>query len=203
MNSSKSNRLFSEGAGNATITSQGHFYPGDEWKGDVARIVMYMYLRYPSQCLANDTASSLNTFSEDMPDVFLEWNAQDPVSDFEIQRNNVIADIQGNRNPFIDNPYLATQIWGGEEAQETWGVLSIQEETSSKISIYPNPTTNTLYLECNTQCPIQAIIYNLEGKVMKTLFQPSKIDVSSLQNGYYILKLLQENNSTFRRFLKN
>jgi len=53
-------------------------------------------------------------------DLFLEWNAEDPVSNFEIQRNEVISDAQGNRNPFIDNPHLATNIWGGDEAENRW-----------------------------------------------------------------------------------
>ena len=202
MNSSRSNRLFANGSGDATITPQGHFYPGDEWKGDVARIIMYMYLRYPSQCLANDAASGTNTNSPDMPDVFLQWNTEDPISDFEIQRNNLIADIQGNRNPFIDNPYLATQIWGGSPAQDTWNVLSITETLTSEISIYPNPTTSTIYLDCNTSCPIQAIIYNIEGKIIKSINNPNTIDVSLLQSGYYILKLNNSDNSTFTRFLK-
>lgn len=203
MNSSRSNRLFASGNGNSTITPQGHFYPSDEWKGDIARIIMYMYLRYPTQCLANDTASSANTYSQEMPDIFLDWNAQDPVSDFEIQRNNVIADIQGNRNPFIDNPYLATQIWGGAAALDTWNVLSITEPLVSEISIFPNPTTSTLYLDCNTSCPLQAIIYNLDGKVIQSINNPNSIDVSSLQSGYYILKLNQGPSSTYTRFLKN
>ena len=43
-----------------------------------------------------------------------------PVSAFEIQRNNVIEGAQGNRNPFIDNPYLATLIWGGNPAENKW-----------------------------------------------------------------------------------
>lgn len=203
MNSSRSNRLFAAGNGNATITPQGHFYPGDEWKGDIARIIMYMYLRYPNQCLANYTAFSSNTYSQDMPDIFLEWNAQDPVSNLEIQRNNVIEASQGNRNPFIDNPYLATQIWGGMPAPNTWNVLNITEPFVSEISIYPNPTASTLYLDCNTSCPLQAIIYNLEGKIIQSINNPSSIDVSSLQSGYYILKLNQIQSSTYTRFLKN
>jgi endonuclease I len=42
------------------------------------------------------------------------------VSLFEEQRNNVIEGAQGNRNPFIDNPYLATLIWGGNPAENKW-----------------------------------------------------------------------------------
>jgi endonuclease I len=53
-------------------------------------------------------------------DLFIAWNIEDPVSEFETQRNTVIYSAQGNRNPFIDNPYLATLIWGGDDAENKW-----------------------------------------------------------------------------------
>ncbi|WAC02112.1 GEVED domain-containing protein [Lacinutrix neustonica] len=53
--------------------------------------------------------------------LFLEWNVEDPVNAFEDQRNQVIQGIQGNRNPFIDNPAFATQIWGGPQAEDRFG----------------------------------------------------------------------------------
>ena len=60
-----------------------------------------------------------------MIQILLEWNAEDPVSQIEVQRNNYLGDrtnqyAQGNRNPFIDNPHLATQIWGGPDAENKW-----------------------------------------------------------------------------------
>ncbi|MFY0604620.1 MAG: endonuclease [Flavobacteriaceae bacterium] len=122
-NSSRGNKLFASGSGNAGAVSGG-WYPGDEWKGDVARIAMYMYLRYGSQCLPTflGVGSSAAT-PDDMIDLFLQWNSEDPVSDFEKQRNtyhdsasNTYA--QGNRNPFIDNPSFATDIWGGPQAED-------------------------------------------------------------------------------------
>jgi endonuclease I len=62
------------------------FYPGDEWKGDVARMVMYMYVRYGNQCLPNVVAQGSNAFSADIPDILLQWNVEDPVSQFELNR---------------------------------------------------------------------------------------------------------------------
>ncbi|MDP2540127.1 endonuclease [Tenacibaculum discolor] len=119
-NSQRGNKLFATGSGNAGDVS-GNWYPGDEWKGDVARMMMYMYLRYGSQCLPKNVAvGSVVASDSNMVDLLLEWNAQDPVSDLEIQRNNIVANEQGNRNPFIDNPYLATVIWSGNEAENTW-----------------------------------------------------------------------------------
>lgn len=122
-NSTRNNRKFGTGAGAAAfINSNGDWYPGDEWKGDVARIIMFMYLRYGNQCLpvnvGTGTSMSIDT---NMIDLFLQWNVDDPVSNFESNRNEVLAGIQGNRNPFIDNPAFATQIWGGPQAEDKFG----------------------------------------------------------------------------------
>jgi hypothetical protein len=50
--------------------------------------------------------------------LLMKWHRQDPISQKEIDRNNGIQETQGNRNPFIDYPYLAEYIWG-EKAGET------------------------------------------------------------------------------------
>lgn len=134
-NSDRSNKKFTDGSGNpGTISSNGGWYPGDEWKGDVARIVMYMYVRYhgdgskisETQCLPINVGFGDGlAVDPNMIDLFLKWNVEDPVSDFEDQRNPVIEGIQGNRNPFIDNPYLSTLIWGGADAAEDrWELLN-------------------------------------------------------------------------------
>ena len=121
LNSTRGSLLFDDGTGaTAYKTSRGGWYPGDEWKGDVARILMYMYVRYNTRCLPLNITMNPSTYSSDFPDILLKWNAEDPVSDFERQRNNVVFGIQHNRNPFIDNAYLATVIWGGPAAQNTW-----------------------------------------------------------------------------------
>ncbi len=120
-NSQRGSLKFVDGSGNAGSTSGG-WYPGDEWKGDVARMMMYMYLRYGNQCLPKNVGIG-NTIASDanMIQLFLEWNVEDPVSDFEKQRNPILEGIQGNRNPFIDNPAFATQIWGGPQAEDLFG----------------------------------------------------------------------------------
>lgn len=108
INTLRWNYPFIDGEGKYELKGEA-FFPGDEWKGDVARILMYMHLRY------DEPFAPMGGL-----DLFLEWNAEDPVSAIEIQRNNVIEDAQGNRNPFIDNPHLATRIWEGEEADNRW-----------------------------------------------------------------------------------
>lgn len=129
-NSTRSNRKFTTGNGFSGIQSNGGWYPGDEWKGDVARMMMYMYLRYGDRCLPTNIGFGSTTETPDgMIDLFLEWNAQDPVSEIERQRNlyhqnTTNQNAQGNRNPFIDNPILATRIWGGPKADDLWGIYS-------------------------------------------------------------------------------
>ncbi len=116
INSSRSNRPFTDGSGSYKIVNHKYWYPGDEWKGDVARMIFYINLKYgcPFE-IEGDKESSIGP-----KELFLKWNREDPVSDLEKQRNNEIQKAQGNRNPFIDNPYLATKIYGGEPAENTW-----------------------------------------------------------------------------------
>lgn len=109
INSQRSNRPFAKGNDTFELMDGFTFYPGQQWRGDVARMVMYMNLRYDEPF---EDVGSLR--------LFLEWNAEDPVSAIEKQRNLVIEGAQGNRNPFIDNPNLATSIWGGPEAENLW-----------------------------------------------------------------------------------
>jgi len=129
-NGERSNRPFTDGNGDSHIvTANGGWYPGDEWKGDIARIVMYMYTRYhgtgtqisETKCLPINVGYGTKlTVDPNMIDLFLKWNVEDPVSSFEANRNDVLAGIQNNRNPYIDNPYLATVIWGGLSAEDKW-----------------------------------------------------------------------------------
>lgn len=111
INTSRWNYAYANGSGTYGLVGSSNWYPGDEWKGDVARIIMYVNLRY-NEPFSDVSAGGIN--------LLLKWNAEDPVSTFETQRNEVIYKAQGNRNPFIDNPYLATKIWGGTTAKNTW-----------------------------------------------------------------------------------
>ncbi|QVY65542.1 endonuclease [Polaribacter sp. Q13] len=151
MNSNRGNLKFADGSGNAGTVSGG-WYPGDEWKGDVARMMMYMYIRYGDQCKPTGVGiGSATATPDDMIDLFLEWNIEDPVSDFERQRNayhdSNATYAQGNRNPFIDNAYLATRIWGGENAIDSWGIYITSDNEAPTVPTnvsLNNITTSTI-----------------------------------------------------------
>ncbi|MEW7281109.1 endonuclease [Aquimarina sp. 2201CG1-2-11] len=145
-NSSRGNRKFGDGSSNSGATSQGHWYPGDEWKGDVARIMMYMYIRYGNRCLPKNVGVGVtNTSDGNMLNLFLEWNEEDPVSSVELQRNPILENLQGNRNPFIDNPAFATQIWGGPQAEDRFGNIGGGDTQAPTIpgNITTSNTTQT------------------------------------------------------------
>jgi endonuclease I len=204
-NNSRGNKLF----GDAPASIPSHsidtntWYPGDEWVGDVARIILYMYLRYPTQCAPTSVTTGNSNFSPlgDIPNILLIWNAQDPPSDFEIHRNNVIASHQGNRNPFIDNPILATLIWNGPEAFDSWDLLSTIVTTPVEFKLYPTITTGLVYIENSSALQDQYIIYNAQGQLLHQDMLQNQIDLSGYANGLYFIKVSNSTNTqTFKVF---
>lgn len=93
------------------------FEPDDRYKGDFARIYFYMAVRYPSVWtedaygMSSDSEQTLKSW---IIPTLIAWNNMDPVDETEIQRNEDVAAIQGNRNPFIDYPELVEYIWGSK-----------------------------------------------------------------------------------------
>lgn len=196
-NGARSNRMFEDSSSSVMsfITTLGNWYPGDEWRGDVARMIMYMYVRYPTQCAATSVGAGSTTFSVDMPNVFLNWNVADPVSQYELNRNNILQNIQGNRNPFIDNPYLATVIWNGPNAQNPWGSLSSNNQSIDNISIYPTITKDIVHITNTNNQNYQYSIFNTLGQLIKTNTTTDIIDISNNSKGIYFINLKLENQS--------
>ncbi|MEG2219143.1 MAG: endonuclease [Muribaculaceae bacterium] len=95
------------------------FEPADEYKGDFARMIMYVatcYADYQWQSFAINLFAggvypTLNSYAREM---LLRWHRGDPVSTKEQLRNDAIYKVQGNRNPFIDYPELVEHIWGNK-----------------------------------------------------------------------------------------
>lgn len=112
--------------GNA-VTGQGGgapyvYEPCDEYKGDFARVFMYIFTVYDNISWASKTAwmysvsggkAVLEPWAYNM---MIRWSTNDPVSDKETKRNDKINQIQGNRNPFVDYPELADHIWGSKKS---------------------------------------------------------------------------------------
>lgn len=127
------------------------FEPDDEYKGDFARSYFYMAAAY------NDRISSWNSpmlagnsypaFSSWSVNLLLKWHRQDPVSKKELDRNEVVAGRQKNRNPFIDHPELAEYIWGDKKTQN-WTLAG-----GSTPSVSINTPQNGSTVDFGTSAP--------------------------------------------------
>ncbi|PXY36360.1 endonuclease I family protein [Prauserella flavalba] len=122
VNSTRDSKDFDNGGSEVdgapgNYTDDDSFEPRDEVKGDVARMILYMAVRYegtdgfadlePNDQVGNGSAPYLGRIS-----VLLEWHASDPPDAVEQNRNTVIYErFQHNRNPFIDHPEWAGEIW--------------------------------------------------------------------------------------------
>tara|TARA_Y100000815_G_scaffold275780_1_gene317476 strand:- start:6932 stop:7972 length:1041 start_codon:yes stop_codon:yes gene_type:complete len=203
-NGARGNRKFAAGSGNSGTVGE-NWYPGDAWKGDVARMLMYMYLHYGERCLpSNVIVGSTNGTDGNMIDLLLQWNAEDPVSAVEDQRNAYHDSdgqyAQGNRNPFIDNPYLATAIWGGPEAEDRWGTLGIASAKANQFKIYPNPAHNTVNV--SSTLPVEEIrLYDISGRLLETYHHEKSIDVSTLHQGVYVLDIQNKNSNEVHKLM--
>ena len=87
--------------------SSGYYNPGPSVRGDCARTVLYMYVRWG---ITNKMWGSGGVIEN--VDVLLEWMAEDPVDTWEMGRNDSVQSITGNRNVFIDYPELAWLLFG-------------------------------------------------------------------------------------------
>lgn len=96
------------------------FEPINAYKGDLARSTFYVATAYEnliSSWQANSNAndvlngSSYQTFDNWYLKLLYQWHLQDPVSTKEIDRNNDIYMMQGNRNPYIDHPEYVALVW--------------------------------------------------------------------------------------------
>ncbi len=102
------------------------YEPVNEFKGDIARSLLYFAVRYEGKLGTFNFNNNANPASDTNPldgteeraydpaymAMLLQWHQQDPVSQREIDRNNAVYGLQKNRNPFIDNPAWANAIWG-------------------------------------------------------------------------------------------
>ena len=139
VNSTRSNYSFDNCTSNSCVQTYGNSYSGsglvfeprDEDKGDVARVIFYMDVRYEGDSGEEDlemTETILSSSSKSplhgVRSTLLEWHELDPVDDFERNRNDVIYSYQGNRNPFIDHPELVD--FCGEINNKRLGIVRFQ-----------------------------------------------------------------------------
>ncbi len=143
------------------MTYTGRVYePINEFKGDVARSLLYFAVRYEGKLGTFNFNNNTNPASDTNPldgteerafdpayiAMLLQWNQQDPVSQREIDRNNTVYSIQKNRNPFIDNPSWINAIWGQTPdavAPQTPTNLTVTQNSAYFTTLSWTPSSST------------------------------------------------------------
>ena len=115
------------------------FEPIDEFKGDLARTYFYMATCYEDKIASWNSAAlagnSFPAYTDWYLEIMLQWNALDPVSQKEIDRNNAIYDIQGNRNPYIDHPEWVEYVWGSGIGVQNPNDFTASASSTSQIDL--------------------------------------------------------------------
>lgn len=207
-NSSRNNKNYGD-------VATGTVYAGPtgtagSWKGDVARALFYMAVRFnylnvvngdPSEYLADGV-----TESGEIGDLatLLTWNTQDPRDDYEMNRNNVVYNWQMNRNPFIDMPELVDYVFGSHYG-DVWNNTLANESfvTTESIKVFPNPTTDYLMVSgVNGNATVG--IYSLTGqKVLEQKFdQQVRLNIN-LAKGIYFVKVNNDGTETVKKIIVN
>lgn len=192
------------------------FEPINEYKGDFARNYFYMATRYEniiSSWHSNEAnaeailqPNSYPVFEPWFINLLLKWNAGDPVSQKEIDRNNVIyTSFQHNRNPFIDHPEYADAIW-------QTNVNLASEVLKADLTVYPNPASEN----CSITLPFGYnqqnngfTVYSSTGKLVNvpiTVYGDNAVlNLGNLPAGFYLVKLALNNYHTIyqARIIKN
>ncbi|MCB0805548.1 MAG: endonuclease [Bacteroidales bacterium] len=197
VNSSRGNLDFDNG-GQQHSEATGCYYDNDSWeprdevKGDVARMIFYMAVRYEGGSGEPDleVVDWVNTAPSPQHGKFstlFAWHQQDPPDAFEMNRNEVIYSYQGNRNPFIDHPEYLILIY---EPTNSTG----NHEAENQFSLYPNPAVDFVKIAFAREVrePVMLTVHDLSGREMLKETIPTgetnlELDVSELPAGNYIL----------------
>lgn len=188
-NSSRGNQHYGQYIGpNGTLGS---------FRGDVARSVLYMEIRYNGLQVVDgfpDTVGQLGDLT-----TLLDWHRNDPPDDFEMNRNNIIYNWQRNRNPFIDQPLLVEYIWGNNVGDIWNQSLSLEENKHSDVTLYPNPTNGRVYLDSSSVATVE--VYALQGQLLRRFTGFTTFIDLNLSSGLYIIKMIDKGESFVQKLV--
>jgi surface protein len=97
---------------------------------------------------------------------------------------------------------IDTYGWTIEDAGLNCTTAGLEDEHLFAISIYPNPTDNTLFITGN-KTPIAVAIYNVLGKEVLSIKNTNNINVKALPSGVYVIRISDGVGQTNRKFIKN
>ena len=165
------------------VSGRNCWEPGYQYKGDFSRAYMYMATCYQNltwqgteglQQLQNDDWPTLKQWAYTL---YLQWIRTDPVDELEMERNDAVSVIQGNRNLFVDYPYLAEYVWGDSVnvAFNPYSSITTAEDDNRYLNNIPasvsKPTfspdggtfTESVTVEISCATPNVTIYYTTDG----------------------------------------
>ena len=168
----------------------------NSFKGDVARSVLFLSLRYNGLDIVDgfpDTVGQLGDLQ-----TILSWNELDPVDDFEKNRNNIIYNWQNNRNPLIDLPEIVNYIWGENYGEVWFDNLNISVNQNG-FEFYPNPTNGNISFNSYLD---KVEIYSLNGQKLLSFKNINMLEIN-LEKGLYLIFLYKKGKSSNHKIIIN
>ena len=192
-NSIRNNQYYGDGEYTGPIGNLGSF------KGDVARSVLFLDVRYNGLDVVNGYPEIVGQFGD--LETLLDWHRNDPPDDFEMNRNNTVYTWQFNRNPFIDHPDLVEYLWGFNVGDEWDDSLTVDEFEADDIRIYPNPATNKLFVS-GINDDFEITIFSSEGRTLQTkaFNKDASLDLN-LASGLYLVKIKSKGRILTRKII--
>ncbi len=185
------------------------FEPREEHKGDAARAIFYMCIAYHSNFSSWNLKPIISPsipYGQDQ-DILKKWNLMDLPSNWEMSRNDYIASIQGNRNPFVDHPEYACDIdfytmdyIDGLNCSEL-SVLSVED--NQDIILSPNPAKNYFTASSSNLIQMISIINEIGVEVYSEIVEKMKWEYNerALSKGVYFLKIETKNKNSFVKLI--
>ncbi len=179
-----------------TSASKWVWEPPDSLKGDVARVIFYMDVRYEGKNgeLDLEVVDSLLSRTDQSPlhgnaSTLYHWHLIDSVSNSERRRNDTIYKYQNNRNPFVDHPEYVRAIYGHRFGNVSVGITK-EKPSSNFVRVYPNPTSNYLNIDIMDGTIEEVVIYDYHGAVIfhnNNSLVGLRLDISKLTRGLYLI----------------
>lgn len=178
----------------------------DEYKGDLARAFLYMITRYEDRIrnwqYSDEGMAMLDNlkypgYKDWALEMLIQWHEADPVSQKEIERNNAVYVIQGNRNPFIDHPEFVNKIWVDTTETNSIDLFNID------LNLYPNPSSGFINF-CVSERINSIRVYSITGNVLEVLSPENRrgtIDISMHPAGLYFVRFLFNNEVITKRVI--
>ena len=207
--SSSANALYYEDSNNNRVALGGHkendvFEPLDNVKGDVARIIFYLYTHYNDYSNVGGTTNGsggkfgdldfsliVDGSEEQAIETLLAWNELDPVSQQEEDRNEAVASYQGNRNPFIDHPEYAEYIWGDASSSPSFSCPSELKLTLGQTKSIEYGYSGVLESLSFVSLDPNVVEVDGEGTVTALSVGEATIEVEALVSGVLFEEIIQ------------